>query len=77
MCLGCKEEIYFRWKAEDIWVKNLLACIKMVVDIAKKFHSKIDIDLPLSFEVRVVNASKKDGVNHFVVGNQTIRLPLR
>ena len=46
--------LIFRWKIKEIWVKNLLACIYLVLDIVEKFHDKIEIDIPQSFDIKIV-----------------------
>ena len=70
-------KLNFRWKAEDLWVKNLLACMYLVLDIVKKFHSRIDMDLPPSFDIRTIRASRNEGKNDFTVEIETLHLPQR
>ena len=67
----------FRWKIKEIWVKNLLACIHLVLDIVEKFHDKIEIDIPQSFDIKIVQASRIEGGNTFQVSTDKLNLPQR
>ena len=67
----------FSWKIKEIWVKNLLACIYLVLDIIEKFHDKIEIDIPQSFDIRIVQASRNEGRNTFQVSTERLNIPQR